>query len=251
MARPPRQNEPGDTHHVIARGVARGVIAVDAEDYRRMLRLLAKAASRFDLRVHAWCFLPNHFHLLVSSPPGNLSDAMRWYGGSVAQSINRRHDRVGPLFQGRFGSRLVESREHLLEVARYIPLNPVKAHLCPTPDGWWWSSYAATVGLTPKPGFLDPSVFLAEFRSLGQFVEWVVEDAASRFLDDSGEPLRPPLADLVADPSDEAVADAHFTHGYNISEISEHLGTSRSRISRRLVSRAGFHGGSDARIGPC
>ena len=129
------------------RGVARSAIAVDAIDYERMGYLLERATSRFELACHAWCFLPNHLHLLVTSQLGNLSDAMHWFGTCTAQSFNLRHERVGHLFQRRFESRLVEDDNYFLELARYLPLDPVRAGLCDSPGEWPWSSYTATAGL--------------------------------------------------------------------------------------------------------
>lgn len=235
MPRRRRDNDPGDTHHVFTRGVERSPVALDAEDYERGVRLLAAAVARFELRCHSWCLLSNHTHLLVTSPLGNLSDAMRWYGSRVAQTFNQRHGRVGHLFQGRFGSRLVEDERHLLELVRYIPLNPVRAGICRTPEEWMWSSYTATAGLRAAPSFLTPAPLLDEFGSAEGFVDWVADGLVSDYLDDDGAPRRPPLATLLPDDSDGAIVRAHCTHGYNVSEIAEHLETGRSRISRRLA----------------
>src|SRR4029077_2792513 len=122
-------------------------VAVDEADYQRELNLLERAALRFELSCHAWCFLPNHSHLLVTSRLGNLSRAMHWLGTCTAQTFNQRHERSGHLFQGRFGSRLIENDGHLLELARYLPLNPARAEICTAPEDWPWSSYSATAGL--------------------------------------------------------------------------------------------------------
>ena len=109
-------------------------------------------------QCHAWCFLPNHSHLLVTSKLGNLSRAMHWLGTCTAQTFNQRHERSGHLYQGRFGSRLIEDDDYLLELARYLPLNPVRAELCDAPEDWPWSSYSATAGLQPhRPGFSMPA----------------------------------------------------------------------------------------------
>ena len=110
MPRQPRLDFPGAVHHVFVRGNARSAIAVDDVDHQRALDLLERAASRFELVCHAWCFLPNHAHLLVTSQLGNLSRAMHWLGTCSAHSFNRRHERSGHLFQGRFGSKLVGGR---------------------------------------------------------------------------------------------------------------------------------------------
>jgi putative transposase len=234
MARRRRENEPGDTHHVFTRGIERSAIVVDGEDYDRGIRLLAAAVARFDLRCHSWCLMSNHTHLLVTSPLGNLSAAMKWYWARVAQTFNARHGRVGHLFQGRFGSRLIRSERHFLEVARYIPLNPVRAGLCCAPQDWAWSSYAVTAGLRPPLAFLESRRLIDELGSAGAFVEWVSHGADSNYLDDAGAPRRPGLADLLASGSDESLVAAHVVHGYTITDIAKHLCASRSRISRRL-----------------
>jgi REP-associated tyrosine transposase len=86
---------PGATHHVFNRGVARSVVAVDGIDYSHALNLLEQMIARFELRCHAWCYLPNHFHLLLTSQLGNLSDAMHWLGTCTAAAFNLRHERSG------------------------------------------------------------------------------------------------------------------------------------------------------------
>jgi REP element-mobilizing transposase RayT len=190
---------------------------------------------------HAWCYLPNHSHLLVTSQLGNLSDAMQWLGTCTAQSFNRRHERTGHLFQGRFGSKLVEDDEYLLELARYVPLNPVRAGLCRSPDEWFWSSYAATAGLKPRPWFLDAAVFLGALGSADAYVAWVADGVLSSALDDLGAPQpkpQPELAILLADGSDSAIARAHFQHGYSKAAIAQHLDLSRWQIHRRLATPA-------------
>ena len=82
--------------------------AVDTADYQRTLYFLEKMVARFELRCHAWCYMPNHYHLLLTSQRGNLPDAMQWLGTCVAQSFNESHERSGHVYKGRFESRLVE-----------------------------------------------------------------------------------------------------------------------------------------------
>jgi REP element-mobilizing transposase RayT len=224
-------------HHITTRGVARSIVAVDAVDFTRALTLLERAVSRFELRCHAWSYLPNHSHLLVTSRLGNLSAAMQWLGTCTAQAFNQRHARSGHLYQGRFGSRLVQSDKHFLELARYLPLNPVRAGLCETPDAWPWSSYAATAGLQRLPPFLDTGEFFATFGSVDGYAAWVADGVLSTFLDENGvprPPKRPPLSELLVEDSDRAIAAAHFRHGYTMAAIARHLGVDRSQVSRRL-----------------
>jgi REP-associated tyrosine transposase len=230
---------------VFTRGVARALVAVDDEDYERSLRLLATTVSRFGLRCHAWCYLPNHMHLLVTSPVGNVSKAMHWYGTCAAQTFNARHARVGQLFQGRFKSRLVEDQRYFLELVRYLALNPVRSGLCATPEAWPWSSYAATAGLRATPPWLDRDDIDAAFEIPRGYIDWVADGIRSDALDEHGNPRRPALSALIRDDSTAAMASAHFTHGYSMSEIARHLGKRTSTISRRLATM-----GSDPNVAP-
>ena len=210
-------------------GVARTDVAIDDEDYERNLRLLAESVVQFELQVHAWCFLPNHTHLLVSSPLGNLSDSMRWYGTCAAQSFNRRYGRVGHVTKGRFGSRLIDDEPWFLELVRYVVLNPVRAGLCLSPGAWKWSSFAATAGGA------GPSVPLRgrHPRGIGtpaRYVDWVVGGIVSNALDEDGVRRRPSLATLLADGSIAAMAKAHHAHGYSMADIALHLDVSRATV---------------------
>jgi putative transposase len=238
MTRPVRLDYPGATHHIFVRAVARTTLAVDVADYEQALAFLERAVSRFELRCHAWCYLPNHSHLLVTSQLGNLSRAMHWLGTCTAQKFNHRHERVGHVYKGRFGSRIVEDGGYFLELARYLPLNPVRASLCTSPEDWHWSSYAASVGLRPAPRFLDRGEFLARFGSNEAYANWVADGILATSLDENGVPRGPdktPLADLLEDDSDGAIANAHHQHGYTQIAIAQHLGVSCSQISRRLA----------------
>jgi REP element-mobilizing transposase RayT len=239
VPRPLREDFPGAVHHVFVRGNARSAIAVDALDQERALDLLERTASRFELGCHAWCFLPNHAHLLVTSRLGNLSRAMHWLGTCSACSFNRRHERSGHLFQGRFGSKLVGDDAYLLELARYLPLNPVRAGLCSAPEAWPWSSYAATAGLRPAPWFLDSAPFVDLLGSGDAYVAWVGGGVDATVLDERGfrQPApRPLLPGVLCDDSDAAIMCAQ-AHGYSQAAIAHHLGISQAQVNRRLCVR--------------
>ena len=107
--------------------------------------------------------MTNHYHLLIETPEPNLSQGMRHLNGVYTQWVNRRHKRTGHIFQGRFKSILIQKDSHLLEVARYVVLNPVRAKMVRNPGNWPWSSYAATAGQGPIPGFLTVAWILAQF----------------------------------------------------------------------------------------
>jgi putative transposase len=240
MPRPPRRDYPGAVHHLYVRGNNRSLIAVDDDDHQRAFDLLGRAAARFELACHSWCFLPNHSHLLVTSKLGNLSRAMHWLGTSTAQAFNRRHQRTGHLYQGRFGSTLVKDDAHFAELARYLPLNPVRAGLCRSPGEWRWSSYAAIAGLRPAPWFLTPGEIIAMAGSVGGYAAWVASGVDEAILDERGflQPApRPGLASLLAHPSDRSIVRAS-SHGYTQVAIAEHLGVSQPQISRILRGQA-------------
>jgi putative transposase len=240
MPRALREDYRGAVHHVFVRGVGRAATALDDSDHDHALFLLERVAEAFELDCHAWCYLPNHFHLLVTSRLGNLSRAMHWLGTCTAQSFNQRHERSGHLYQGRFGSRLVEDDTHLLELARYLPLNPVRAHLCARPEDWPWSSYAATVGHRPAPWFLNPGVFLDLFRSAAEYTHWVAQGVDAAALDADGSPIPKPRSPsleslLAADDSDVGIQRAHVEHGISQRAIARHLNVDPSTINRRLA----------------
>ncbi len=154
MARPLRLQFPGGIYHVTARGNDRRPIFEDDDDCARLLVVLAATVARYHVLCHAYCLMGNHYHLLLQTPEANLSAAMRHINGVYTQRFNRRHERCGHLFQGRFGAELVDGEAYLREVCRYIVLNPVRAGLVTHPGEWRWSSFRATGGETVAPGFL-------------------------------------------------------------------------------------------------
>ncbi|MBI2947266.1 MAG: transposase [Verrucomicrobia bacterium] len=126
MARPLRINLAGGRYHVTARGNERRRIFRDDRDRRHLLDLLAALPERFGLGLQAWVFMDNHYHLLVETPEANLSQAVQWLNVAYSVWFNRRHQRSGHLFQGRFGSVLIGGDRQWQEVARYVHLNPVR-----------------------------------------------------------------------------------------------------------------------------
>jgi putative transposase len=154
MARPLRLPFPGGIYHVTARGNDRQTIFEDDADCSLFLIVLASVVTRYRLRCHAYCLMSNHYHVLLQTPEGNLSAAMRQLNGVYTQRFNRSHERCGHVLQGRFGAQLVNGQAYLLEVCRYIVLNPVRASLVSHPRDWRWSSFRATAGEGTVPGFL-------------------------------------------------------------------------------------------------
>jgi REP element-mobilizing transposase RayT len=135
----------------------------DNQDRRRFLSVLDEAVKRFNWLCHAYCLMDNHYHLLVETIDGNLSVGMRHVNGVYTQAYNRRHNRVGHLFQGRYKSILVDRDNYLLELCRCVVLNPVRAGIVKHPGKYGWSSYKASVGLIRKPAFLTVDWILGQF----------------------------------------------------------------------------------------
>jgi putative transposase len=155
MARPLRIQFPGAVYHVTARGNRQSPIFHDEVDRLALRNIFGGALERFDASALAWCLMGNHYHWVIQTRQANLSLLMRHVNGVYTQRFNRRHQKVGHVFQGRFTAILVDSQRYLLEACRYVELNPVRAGLAQDPAQWPWSSYAALTGLAPSPPWLD------------------------------------------------------------------------------------------------
>jgi len=165
MARPLRIEFPGALYHVTSRGNGRQKIFLDDHDNRKFLELLGKTVQRFNWICHSFCLMVNHYHLMIETPDANLSSGMHHLNATFGQAHNKTHDTVGHLFQGRFKAIVVDRESYLLELARYVVLNPVRAEMAARPEDWPWSSYRATVGLpaAEKTEFLTTSWLLGQF----------------------------------------------------------------------------------------
>jgi putative transposase len=165
--------------HITANATAHRVLFRDDHDCTRFLRLFSAVKHKADWICDAFCLLTNHVHLLVTTPEPNLANGMQYLMGAYAQGFNRRHGEFGHLVQGRYYSGLIKRDSHLLEVVRYIALNPVRAGLCGRPDDWPWSSYSGLVGSAALSPVVDAELALRLFggdketarRRLRAFVE--------------------------------------------------------------------------------
>jgi REP element-mobilizing transposase RayT len=163
MSRPLRLEFPGALYHVTARGNAQGDIFLNDGDRALLLACLSETVKRFGWLCHAYCLMDNHYHLLIETPDGNLSQGMRQLNGVYTQRFNRQHQRVGHLLQGRYKAILVERDSYLLELCRYVVLNPIRARMVKHIERYPWSSYPASMGMTACPGWLSTDWLLGHF----------------------------------------------------------------------------------------
>jgi putative transposase len=274
MARPLRLEFAGALYHVMVRGNARQSIFLDAPDRLAFVDNLGRVCQRYAWRIWAWCLMDNHFHLLVETVKPTLSRGMREVNGVYTQRFNRRHRRVGHVLQGRYKAVLVDRDSYLLEVSRYVVLNPVRAGQVRSAGEWRWSSYRAIVGRAAAPPWLAVDETLALFgrdrgaarRGYARFVaagggDADVESAvrhqlylgdeafvertvrkAGRFTPSGEVPRRQRAVKSLeayareAPDRDAAIAAAWASGVYTQPEIGAHFGLHYSSVSR--IARA-------------
>ena len=187
MPRPLRIEYAGAWYHVMNRGAGCQTIYRTPEHRKQFLSLLSEAKQLFDLEIHGYCLMGNHYHLLVRTPKANLSRAMRHINGVYTQRYNRLEETDGPLFRGRYKAVLIDSDSYLLQVSRYIHLNPVEAKLVKKPELYPWSSYRAYLGLQKAPHWLEIQTVLAmisqrqEVKTYKNYVEAGIDEATTSF----------------------------------------------------------------------
>lgn len=272
MSRPIRIEFPDALYHVTARGDRRENIFDDDDDRRMFLATLAQVIQQHHWLCYAWCLMDNHYHLLIQTPDSNLSKGMRQLNGIYTQASNRRHRRVGHLFQGRFKAILVDQDAYLLELSRYIVLNPVRARMVKRVAQWKWSSYQESMGAAPATSWFAVDALLAQFavrRSVARerYARFVADGVktdspwanvkAQVFLGDdqfvkrmqghleSGHddvqipraqrrPPAPPLATIARNVKgrNAAIVAAHATGDYSYQQIADHFGVHFTTVGR-------------------
>ena len=163
MARPLRISYPGAFYHITARGNEKKDIYKNDRDRKKFLEYLESATERYGARIHAYCLMSNHYHLLLETPDGNLSEIMRHINGAYTTYYNVKRGRSGHLLQGRYRAVLVEADEYAEELSHYIHLNPVKAGLVEKPEDYNWSSCKDYFGMRPSVGWLHQDFILSFF----------------------------------------------------------------------------------------
>ena len=154
MPRPLRFEYPGALYHVTARGVQQAAIFIDDQDRVSLLANLASALRTCDAKAFAFCLMDNHYHFVLQTCQANLSGLMHRVNSVYSSTFNRRHARRGHLFEGRFKALHVDRDAYLLEVCRYVELNPVRAGMVGLPEQWRWSSYRSNTGTISSPRWL-------------------------------------------------------------------------------------------------
>ena len=167
MTRPLRLEFPGALYHVTSRGNRCNAIYRSESDRHLWMEVLAQVCERHNFIIHSFCQMTNHYHLLVETVEANLSQGMRQLNGLYSQVINRRHELVGHLFQGRYKAILIQKESHLLEVSRYIVLNTVRANMVNSLDEWQWSSHHFLIGRKRHPKWFQRDWLLSQFGSSG------------------------------------------------------------------------------------
>ncbi len=163
VARPLRIEYPGAVYHVTSRGNERKTVFKSDQDRVNFLNTLQHVNKRYNWICHAYCLMDNHYHLLIETPDGNLAIGMRQLNGVYTQLFNKLYGRSGHLFQGRYKAILIQKDSHLLEVCRYVVLNPVRAKMAEKPEAWKWSSYRATAGREAGHACLTKEWVLGQF----------------------------------------------------------------------------------------
>lgn len=163
MARPLRIELAGGLYHVTSRGDRREDIYFRSGDREAWLDILSEVCARFNWVCHAYCQMTNHYHVVVETPEGNLAKGMRQLNGVYTQYVNRTHCRVGHVFQGRYKGILVEKDSYLLELSRYVVLNPVRAGMVKDAKKWPWSSHQIMLGQKTKPDWLCTDWIFGQF----------------------------------------------------------------------------------------
>ncbi len=272
MARPLRLEFSGAIYHITSRGDRREDIYLKDEDRVDWLDILANVCERFNWVIHAYCQMTNHYHILVETVDGNLSRGMRQLNGVYTQHFNRRHGLNGHLYQGRYKAILVDRDSYLLELTRYVVLNPLRAGMVNQVEEWPWSSYRSVISCDNSPSWLDTDWLLSQFGKhskvamknyqqfvyqginnssplenvrhqllLGSddFVEKYHGDSNNQELREISKSQRKVLALSLAeyqkrynDPK-EAMARAYLSSAYTMVEIGEYF-----HVHYRTVSRA-------------
>lgn len=178
MSRPLRLELAGGFYHVTSRGDRQEDIYFSDLDREKWLAIFGQVCKRFNWRCHCFCLMSNHYHVVVETIEGNLSKGMRQLNGVYTQYFNQAHQRTGHVFQGRYKGILVEKDSYLMELSRYVVLNPVRAGMVNNVKDWPWSSYPSITGEKDIPEWLEVNWLLGQFgkqrnRAIAKYKDFV------------------------------------------------------------------------------
>ena len=276
MSRPLRLEFPDALYHITSRGDRREDIYDDDSDRNDFLSIFGSVISQFNWVCYAYCLMSNHYHLLVQTPDSNLSKGMRQLNGIYTQSYNRRHNKTGHLFQGRYKSILVDEDAYLLELSRYIVLNPVKANMVKHVGLWSWSSYKAMIGDIQPPDWLSRDYLLSQFSprrktAINRYIAFVEEglkngriwsqvtnqvylgdeafvEQVQQYLPDNKTDIQIPKVQQrpvpkkideyvkMSDSRNDAIVQAYRSGGYSYQELGEYFGLHFTQVGRIIRS---------------
>ena len=275
MSRPLRLEFAGALYHVTSRGDRKDLVFRDDSDRLAWLSMLGTVCKQFNFVVHSFCQMTNHYHLVIETIDGNLARGMRQLNGVYSQYFNRRHGLVGHVVQGRYKAILVQKESYLLELARYVVLNPIRAGMVASLADWEWSSHPYFMRTEGKPPWMETDWLLSHFGNEGTGARY----AYNAFVM-NGRGLLSPLREVrhqmllgdsafiarhinAAEPdrlvgivraqrrfiamsleehaaqygrSDEAVARAYASTAYTMQQIADHFDISISTVGR-IVKR--------------
>jgi len=272
MTRPLRIEYAGGLYHITSRGDGREDIYLNDTDREAFVHLLGEVCGRFGWLCYAYCLMDNHYHLLIETPDANLSRGMRQLNGVYTQRFNRSHGRCGHVFQGRYKAIVAQKEAYLLELCRYVVLNPVRAGMVNDVADWPWSSFPATVGVVKPQLWLVVDEVLNWFgnqrkQAMKRYVNFVLEGVAAHkpwlkirnqiYLGDEKFMGSMPVLAAVNDREinrvqrrasvkslpaykrqyptrDEAMAHAYLSGHYTMKEIGEYFGVHYVTVSRAV-----------------
>ena len=219
MARPLRIELAGGVYHVTSRGDRREDIYLCDDDRVAWLHFLEQVCERFNWRCHGWCQMSNHYHFVVETIEGNLSQGMRHLNGVYTQHVNRAHQRVGHVFQGRYKAVMVEKEGHLLELARYVVLNPVRAG----------------VGLPSVWEGLRGQIYLGS-DAFVQRMQVLADQPLAEVPRMQRRPMALPLEDYVLGSTDRkaAMAAAYASGDHTLQAVADAFGVHYATVSRAV-----------------
>jgi putative transposase len=264
MPRPPRHDFPDARHHVMNRGVRRRPVFLDEQDAEVVLSVLAELPSRFGVDVHGWAIMPNHYHLMLHSRTGRISDAMRFFGAEVTRGVNLRHGWDGPMFRGRFRNRLVLDEAYWRHLLAYLHLNPIRGGISTTADVGSWTSHAAYCRRRDAPRWLVRDELFALYGTPAAYRGYMTGLVSGRSVlpDDFDEGLlwhpaiseavHPELRCSIKPPSiADGLAHVAVVVGCSVEEVVQKVRGPKGNPARRLAAwwLVGCTGWSRRRVG--